>query len=60
MRAIQLTKMREEAILAKKKQEVINQAMEIADVKGRNLQQMIEGRKSMGANTSNRALQQQQ
>jgi hypothetical protein len=52
--------MREEAILAKKKQEVINQAMEIADAKGRNVQQMIEGRKSIGANPTNPSLQQQQ
>ncbi len=36
-KAVQLTKMREEAILAKKKAEIINKALEAADAKGRNI-----------------------
>jgi hypothetical protein len=36
-KVVQLTKMRDEALLAKRKLEVINQAMAMADTKGRNI-----------------------
>jgi REP element-mobilizing transposase RayT len=41
-RAVQLTKVREEAMLAKKRQEIIQKAMDVAENKGRNIQQMME------------------
>ena len=38
--------MREDAILAKRRSEIIQKAMDAADAKGRNLQNLIENHKS--------------
>ncbi len=43
-RVVELTKMREEALLAKRKFDIISRARDAAENKGRNIQQLIDGK----------------